>query len=215
MKRFFVMVALAALLGFGSTGCLKEGLMKVNGTNVVNVKAPEELRVIDGIVYMELDYVDAYRLDDMEAAMYWMVVNGYDQMVLTMCNPGGSIFHMWAILDLLQQGKDAGLKLDTYATGLIASAAVPIFLMGENRTISKNSYVMIHPHSGYISPNNPETVNKMFKQWNERYAKIIADRTKMSYDEAMMHLTTGNQQTYAFFMDAVMAKLKGFVHEIK
>lgn len=212
--KLFAIALIASILTFGCVTTDRPGVVKESFTTVVNVELPSCARQIDDLVFMDFDSVDPFTLDHFRDVMYYMGTNGLDTLILDFMNPGGSVFHMWAIYDLLERGIENGLKLRCWNSGFVASAAVPIFLLGEYRGMAPNARFMIHPHSGVTSDYNDPSVNKMFMEWTEKYAQILAEKTNFTLDEARVMLE-GNYQTDTHFFNAQESLLKGLVEEIK
>ena len=57
---------------------------------------------------------------------------------------GGASWFGNAIIDVICQLKDKGFKFNTYALGVCASSAIPIFLTGKFRLISDSCYMVAH-----------------------------------------------------------------------
>jgi len=76
-----------------------------------------------------------------------------------------------SIADTIRIAQVDGLTINTHASGLIASAAVPIFLSGGYRTASKNTTFMIHR-------------GKLFKAWaSDTLSDLDAQREMMQMSE--------------------------------
>lgn len=207
-SKIIAMIATIMLASVLNFGCVEQ--TQVYRPSIVT--APTCLKITKDGTYLKLDSVAIWSKDQVEDALLFIRDNGIKKITLSMCNPGGEIFAMWAIYDLLSQAKAMGLQIDSHATGLIASAAVPIYLLGDKRTATKHCYVMIHPHSGVASESNPPSVNEMFLAWTKEYARILDERTDISYDQAMALMTgTPYDTTY---MDAKTALKLGIFTEV-
>lgn len=58
---------------------------------------------------------------------------------------GGDLFSGCGCYDWLMKFKnDNDIKINTFAMGLVASAATLIFMAGDNRQMGRNSYLLIH-----------------------------------------------------------------------
>lgn len=121
---------------------------------------------------------------------------------------------MFAIYDLIMEAKAKGLIVNTHGHGIVGSAAVPIFLAGDVRTLNKNGYIMLHPHSGTVNPFFKGNINETFKEWTELYAKILVDRTKMKHEDAIKYLT-GNAKNQAEYINSKRALEFGLITEIR
>jgi ATP-dependent protease ClpP protease subunit len=209
----FKIIAAVALFALTSLGCVEQyDNARVDDRSGISM--PSVMNVMDGEVFIMLDFIDQFTFNAMRDASFFIKQAGLKKVRILMCNPGGSVFHMWAIYDLVTEWKKSGVEVNTSTTGLVASAAVPIFLLGENRTITENGWVMIHPHSGDESSYNHQTVNAMFREWTEKYAKVLAGRTKILLADAM-DMLTGDHQNDTWFFNASEALKLGIATEIK
>lgn len=68
---------------------------------------------------------------------------GYKTIICKIFSPGGSALAMNAFLDFIEVFKE-DCKFITIACGLVASAAVDIFLSGDTRIIMPSSFLLIH-----------------------------------------------------------------------
>ena len=85
--------------------------------------------------------------------------------------------------------KAKGMKIIMEGRGLIASAAVPVFLMGDVRRCSKNTIFLIHPAAifkwGIFTETleDLESQSRMIRLLRECYVGNVADRTSLSEEE--------------------------------
>lgn len=209
MKRFLVaMIAATFLFAGAGIGCRKEYLK----ANPVITEVSERLRIVHGIAHMELNSVSSYSYEEFYRDLLYLHANNIKELKITLCNPGGSIFHMWAMYDALKLARDHGLNVETHAAGLIASAAVPLYLLGQKRTIAPNAYVMIHPHSGKLSEYNKPSLNKMYKAWTKAYAQILVDNTRITMEDAIKYLTGSPSNTNWFnAKEAVLLEIAHYI----
>lgn len=70
-----------------------------------------------------------------------------EEIKLFIKSNGGIVTDMFGMIDLINSSKT---KINTYAIGNIASAAVPLFISGNKRYIYKNTEVMIHTCAGGV-----------------------------------------------------------------
>ena len=157
-----------------------------------------------------------------------MSSRGIKKLHLVVISDGGNVIDMLAIVDMLARFKDNGGSITSHVMGLAASAAVPIYLMGDYRTAGHNAQVMIHPYSLWDkklsdytykeSDDDTPTAITMFKdataRHNEFYASLIARRTNVSHTEAMKYLTTGNTTTGMWYFSAAQMLSMGFAHKL-
>jgi len=182
------------------------------------VRYSEMLAIQGDTAFIDLDYIGPDSYTAFKHSICTCGTAGIKDIRIRMANPGGVIYHMFAIYDLMMDAKAKfGMHFVTEARGLIASAAVPIFLAGDTRVCSPNTYFMIHPHSGNDDLENaymrgiqiPDSVIKMFKEWTERYAQIVADNTKMTKLQCIQRMKGTSNNVY--FFNAEEAYNMGFV----
>ena len=100
---------------------------------------------------------------------------------IIMNSGGGEVHAGLAIYDAIRTAENPTI---IEGGGIIASAAVPILLAGTARFLNPESYVMVHNSSWDIDTTLSTPVLKSIaeinERLNERYIKMIADRTGKS-----------------------------------
>jgi len=212
MKKFISTIVLAGLLAISG---IHVGEMIQDGWKpaVPAVqKITDTFRIINGEAWITLDSVNAYSYEQFRENLIIVKARKINKMHLIMLNPGGSIYHMWSMYDMLKAAIDNdGLILYTHMHNFIASAAVPIFLLGEVRTMQPHGYIMIHSHNVPQSDHQPETFNAMVAQWTESYIAILLERTTMSEEEIRKYLCNDGNPRIQFWMNYSMAEARGFL----
>jgi len=101
-----------------------------------------------------------------------------------------------------------------HANGMIASAAVIVFLSGENRSCGPNTTFMVHEpklfkYIAYEGKDDIRSQNEMMNMLIDKYYNIVTSKTTLSREkiDELCSRTT--------FFGAEQAKEWGFVHEIK
>jgi len=74
----------------------------------------------------------------------------HDNIKLCINSPGGSIYAGFAGLDYIRSLVAQGVKIETIAYGMCASAATFLLLGGSKRSMGRNAYVLIHQMSDSI-----------------------------------------------------------------
>ncbi|MBV6342816.1 Clp protease ClpP [Candidatus Magnetobacterium casense] len=127
---------------------------------------------------------------------------------------GGSAFDGMALADLLIRASKDGMEVTCEASGVVASAAVPIFAVGTKRIASKGTIFMIHEgklHKFLAAEGKDDlrSQQEMLDMEETRYNTILSERSKLSISEIekMCKRTT--------WFTAEKAKEWGFVDEIK
>lgn len=66
------------------------------------------------------------------------------KMLLFINSPGGDAFVGLGIADVINDAQALGWEIEAYATGIVASAALPIFITSYPRTATEGTLFMIH-----------------------------------------------------------------------
>ena len=106
-------------------------------------------------------------------------------------SPGGHVHDGMALYHDLSRRKEKGMKLQTEAVGLVASAAVLPYMAADERIIRTGSMMMIHSVWGFafVMGNADEMEKEMTSQVNamrkhdKNYRQIMVARAKMKDDE--------------------------------
>lgn len=131
-----------------------------------------------------------------------------DPILVIINSPGGSVYDCFAFVDRMS---NSTCIVNTQAMGLIASAALPIFVSGENRFTGKNTTFMHHPPS-YAS--DFETVTNHgaelahTKNLANRINKYLASKTKKPYS-----FWTSVGKNVDYYFDAEQAIEFGVAHD--
>lgn len=139
---------------------------------------------------------------------------GITKLIIYLNSPGGAAFQGIGIADELRISSLNGLHIVIEARGIIASAAIPIFLMADKRVASKNTIFMIHPASLFKWGAFVEGLKELKSQQamieilDNAYAKLVASRSDLSKEKVLEML----EDTHWF--TAEEAKKMGFVDEI-
>jgi len=149
------------------------------------------LMVKDGKVIMLVDDIYLGDIVKLRTNLEAMQRAGLTELELYVNSNGGALVVMFAMVELLEEAKANGLHITSYCPTIAASAAVPLFLVGDYREIRESTCFMIHPHSligkeNYATEGSPtrETLfNKMSTYWNKKYAEYVSSKTYLSYDE--------------------------------
>jgi len=136
---------------------------------------------------------------------------------IVLINPGGNVFLMIDYLDTLERIKSSGVFITTYARGIIASAAVPIFVAGDRRVIAPNCTVMVHPGSWRDARMGgwPEEYDQLFKRFEIFYARYMSDHTNLSYKAILSIMQRDDTNSGAIYWSAEVALQLGFATEME
>ncbi len=111
------------------------------------------------------------------------LVDGKKRLLLIVDSEGGFVSCALAIYDRLSYLKSKGIEIVTLAEGIIASAAVVIFLAGDERIITPHSNILMHLPE--IDPEccptlNEESIAKIFAELKKQkitFAEVASERT--------------------------------------
>ena len=233
MKKLLVTLCLFALLLVPIGGCNKLDKFFTPSQEVLEITPAREM------------LEDAYNTFSIQGATATIVVTtiscvplynqlamlesrGIQKLHLVVISAGGSIIDMLAMVDMLERFKDKGGSITSHVMGLAASAAVPIYLMGDYRTAGHNAQLMIHPCTSwgkklsdytYSEADDALPTAKTFFQsavarYNNFFAALVARKTSVSFSEAMEYLTTGDANTGMWYFSASQMLSMGFAHKL-
>ena len=186
--------------------------MSVDNTDL---QLSNKTRIHNNIAYMEMTGVNSWNAKDLWADMKLLETMAVDKVVVFLNNYGGQAVQGCSLSDEFRIFKKSGIPVVMEGRGIIASAAIPIFLSGDVRKASKNTVFMVHPASvfkwGQFTEGLKELQEQadMIKMQTERYAIIVSENSTLSKDDVMelMKKTT--------WFTAEQAKEMGWLHEIQ
>lgn len=255
MKRYLMAIGIAFTLLFGGAACDKlpfeVSLKKPPVVETVSVVKPHMERVIyemNEVTYEHYaDYTRAvvhiWDINSIEFSQVMLDINfrGIKDIHLDVRSPGGSVIDMLHYLDLLRQFKENGGYISSHVGGDVMSAAVPIFLMGEHRTMDRHAILMLHPHSmygqsikdyppyTYLTDDDPKLLKalqspvqktlfeKMGHLWSVWYCEIISANTSIDQITCLdkyMEPEDWDTNTGQWYYTADEALEMGFAHRL-
>ena len=215
--RLGMALIVAAVVSVGAMGCKTIGGSPNTRENIygnigVNVDGDTVTILYAGVGYSE----DAWIIEQA------VVTNDAKYLILHLHNYGGSAFSLFDVCDTLTRLRDSGVHVTTIARGAIASAAVPIFLMGDERLISPTTWVMMHPGGwkGYEDRIDKETL-RVLEEMELLYAEIVCSRTTFPIEKMRKILNIGcterdahgqllDSRTGQYWMSSSEAMMWGF-----
>ena len=207
-RLYIIYTILLVLLFFGGVGC--KTMRPVQFPSVSNIGA-----MIDGdtayLVYTSVEnQEDGWQIEQLVRS------NHCKNLVVYLVNGGGSAPLMFDVCAVLTNLRNDGVHITTIGSGMIASAAVPIFVQGDVRILRKNCQVMLHP-GGWQGHEDQLTKeqNDLLDEWEHAYARIMAERTKMTEEEVYEIMNTGNTDTGQIWYTAQEALDRGIATEIE
>ena len=110
-------------------------------------------------------------------------------------SPGGGAYAGFAIADQLKR-VISRFEVSIYASGVVASAAVMVFLATENRYASKDTFFMVHevaaPPAGAMTASEVKIMDRLFDMLTSRYTDNLAEesnKTKEKWEEMLKEET--------------------------
>lgn len=212
---------------------IHEVKLKIEGVDNVNVSTEENqiirsmeinneepslshyCKIKDNIAYVQITSVGSYTTDSLWVDFKVLELRNVKELIVYMNNPGGSSFDGAGIYDQLRLLKEKGIHITTEGYGFVASAAIPIFLIGDKRIASKNMTFLIHPGALFKWGMFTETLKdlqsqtRMMEMARDRYATVVAKHSSLSKDKVLKMM---EEDTW---FDAEQAKEWGMIDEIR
>ncbi len=129
-------------------------------------------------------------------------------------SPGGDAFSGLALADQIERAKRKGFHITVHASGIVASAAVPVFAVADRRLAAPGTIFMVHEASiwkwpGRETASDIRAQNRLMELIRDRYLGKLAFYTNMSKDE------WGELEMKTTWFSAEQAKIWGLVDEIE
>ena len=107
----------------------------------------------------------------------------YSKIVITSCSPGGHFYPSFAIYDAVRLSK---LPVEFIGSGWVASCAVMIMQACTRRSITKNTYIMIHPSINSLTTKSHQEFMAISQQYDKehlRFIELSAEGTSLSVSD--------------------------------
>lgn len=122
---------------------------------------------------------------------------------------GGDPDDAFAIYDTIRR---SGANVETVAEGIVASAALIVFLAGDRRAITQHAYICVHqleatPHES-LTISEIDRMRQHLKKIKEIYVDIICERTGQPRGKVLRDICRGR---YFYAEDAIKY---GYAHTI-
>jgi ATP-dependent protease ClpP protease subunit len=100
-------------------------------------------------------------------------------------SPGGDAFQGLSIADLLERKQKQGWQIEAHGTGIVASAAVPVFAVCSPRYASQGTLFMVHEAAlwkwpGRETASDIRTQNELMVKLQDRYIGYLTRGTGQS-----------------------------------
>lgn len=132
-----------------------------------------------------LDFVGAVGMKGLEVLVdvvrKWTALSD-DPITLALHSPGGDTFAGFGIYDFIKEQRAAGQRIDTTCYGFAASMGGILLQAGEDRSMTRNSRLMIHSVStGFVgSLAELEDQARLITSINEDCYAALAERSTLS-----------------------------------
>ena len=112
-------------------------------------------------------------------------------------SPGGDAFSGLALADQIERARRKGFKITAHASGIIASAAVPVFAVCDVRLAAPGTIFMVHEAAlwkwpGRETASDIKSQNELMNLLRDRYIGKLATNSKLDKTkwETLEHKTT-------------------------
>ena len=100
-------------------------------------------------------------------------------------SPGGDAFSGLALADQIERAKRKGFKITAHASGIIASAAVPVFAVCNVRLAAPGTIFMVHEAAlwkwpGRESASDIEAQGRLMRLLRDRYIDKLVNNSKLT-----------------------------------
>lgn len=100
-------------------------------------------------------------------------------------SPGGDAFSGLALADEIERAKRKGFKITAHASGIIASAAVPVFAVCSVRMAAPGTIFMVHEAAlwkwpGRETASDIRSQNDLMKLLQDRYIEKLSKNSKLN-----------------------------------
>ena len=172
-------------------------------------------KVKDGKAYFTITSISSWGAESLWSDLQLLELLKIKNIVVYLNNPGGEAWQGLSISDEIRMAQERGFHFLMDGRGVIMSAAVPVFVSGDKRIVSKNLIFLIHPARmfkwGMFTEGMKELKSqaKMLELLESRYAEIISSRTNLSKEKII------EMNRVDTWFTAEEAKEWGFVDEVK
>ena len=103
-------------------------------------------------------------------------------------SPGGDAFSGLALADQIERARRKGFKVTAHASGIIASAAVPVFAVCDVRLAAPGTIFMVHEAAlwkwpGRETASDIRSQNELMHLLRDRYIGKLVDNSKLEKDK--------------------------------
>lgn len=140
--------------------------------------------------YITLMDVGPYEAKALWGDMKLIELLGIKKVHIYMNNPGGSAFSGFDMSDRIRILKGKNVHVEIHGSGIIASAAIPMFVSAHKRVVPKNTIFLIHPatlHKWLASETlkDLDSQREMLNLLRQRYAGIVSDNSNLTGEQVL------------------------------
>uniref|UniRef100_A0A6M3LQB4 Putative protease n=1 Tax=viral metagenome TaxID=1070528 RepID=A0A6M3LQB4_9ZZZZ len=172
----------------------KDKISKSMSVNNPELQFSRNCYLHENKAYISITSISSYDAKDLWSDLKLLRDKKVDEIIIYMNNPGGEVFQGMSITDELRIFKDSGIPITVEGRGLIASAAIPVFLIADKRICSKYTVFMLHPAAiwkwGVFTEELKDLKSQasMIELLNEHYAESVSSSSNLSKDEVLEFL---------------------------
>jgi len=217
---FTILVAVFLMGSMGYCQELLEPDIKQVFSKTMEIDNPELqlsyfCKIKDGKAYFSITSISSWKSESIWSDLKLLEIMNIKDIIVYLNSPGGSAYQGLSISDEIRLAQGRGFHFTMEGRGAIMSAAVPVFLMGNKRIVSKTVIFLMHPATvfkwGAFTEGLKELKSqaKMLELLENRYAELVASRSNLS-KEKVIEL---NKVDTWFTADQALEW--GFVDEVK
>jgi ATP-dependent protease ClpP protease subunit len=179
----FMLVMPAPVLAFKvESGEAVQRTMEVVNPNV----ELREYQVIGSTAYLYITFIGSTDSIDIWKQSFLLKRYGIETIHVYVNSGGGTMTTAFAIVDIFERLKREGFKIITEAHGMVASAAVPVFLAGNTRIATKSTTFLLHPPKIDSYGFSSDTINTLkaketaMSMMKDIYCRIVSKYSDLS-----------------------------------
>ena len=188
MKKQFIAVLLAiamvATVTFTTTSCD----VSINSIPSPGVMKLSEFQIFDNKAYLNIANIAPLSHTNLWKDFVILEKMNIKNVIIHINSGGGRVNAAFAIIDAIEAAKNRGFYITTIGRGLVASAAVLIYVTGDYRITSKRALFMIHEikivdRYGNRNKALEEEFKYSMDSGNKSMRNIFTKYTKMSKEQ--------------------------------
>ena len=176
MKKLLMISVVAVSLAIGAFGGNLLTKSMTSGSSYTNIYESDGKGRIEVFGQMS-----GYNTPTLYNKLQALKSQGISELEIFIMSPGGVVVDAFGFCDLISKAKSEGFHVTTIARGMVASAAVPVFLSGDHRIAGPSTVFMLH------KPGRPDPCDGNCKEYfdiNEHiYINLVADHCDLTYEE--------------------------------